>query len=34
MDALYEAGMTSGQLETGKGAGILKKTLASATKSY
>ena len=34
MDALYEAGMTQGQLDTGKGGGILKKTLSSATKSY
>lgn len=34
LDAIYEAGMGSGQLETNKGAGILKKTLTEATKSY
>ena len=34
MDAIYEAGMAQGQLDTDKGAGILKKTLTQATKSY
>lgn len=33
-EAIYEAGMGQGQLDTNKGAGILKKTLTQATKSY
>lgn len=33
-EVIYEAGLGSGQLETKKGAGILKKTLTQATKSY
>jgi hypothetical protein len=33
-EVIFEAGLGSGQLETKKGAGILKKTLTQATKSY
>lgn len=33
-EVIYEAGLGQGQLDTKKGAGNLKKTLAQATKSY
>lgn len=33
-EVVYEAGLTRGQMDTKQGAGILKKTLTQATKSY
>ena len=33
-DVVYQAGLCAGQIDTKRGAGILKKTLTRATKSY